>query len=132
MRRGASPPPEPTGPAPLPGVGAVPMTARELVLARALAEGDGASFPPSTCGVREVAAVGDDEYGWAFCTVRYPGVAEDSAMSGIVGLRDGRLWAPQDGAQHHTDLVDALGAERAGWVLEHEAQLSTEAQARHG
>ncbi len=129
---GVSPPPEPTGPAPLPGVGAVPMTDRELDLARALAVGDGSSFPPSTCGVREVAAMGEDLYGWAFCTVRYPGVAEDSAMSGVVGLRDGRLWAPQDGAQHQADVVDALGAERADWVLDHQTELAAEAAARHG
>lgn len=129
---GAAPPSEPTGPAPLPGAGAVPMTDRELVLARALSEGAGAPFPPSTCGVREVAAVGEDLYGWAFCTFRYPGAAEDSGMSGIVGLRAGRLWAPQDGARHPDDVVDALGAERADWVLEHEADLADEAQARHG
>ncbi|MBM6401978.1 hypothetical protein [Phycicoccus sonneratiae] len=126
-------PPAPTtatGPADLPPRADATMDPLELRLAQRLAQGEGEAFPPSTCGVVRVAARGDDVFGWGFCSTEYGGAT--SMSSGVVGIRHGHLWAPQDGARHQDDLVRALGATRAAWVLDHEAELGRTAEQRHG
>lgn len=118
----------PSGPAPLPASAAATMSERELRLARALAAGGQDGFWPATCGVVEVATRGEDVYGWTSCSTVVDGVEGGSA--GVVGLRSGRLWQPRDGSELWTDLEAVLGAERAGWVQEHEDALTAQAGAR--
>lgn len=127
---GAGPAPSASGPAPLPPDASSTMDAAELALARRLAVGEGEGWQPSTCGVVRVAERGADFYGWVVCSTEYPDVT--SSMAGVVGVRDGRLWSPRDGAMLRPDLVEALGEDGADGVLDRQDELTRTAEQRHG
>lgn len=101
--------------------------AAEQRIAATFATDPGGQWVPMTCRVRLLAGADAeaDSFGWAHC-VGADDNGVETGLSTVIGVRNGQLWQPQDGAGFEQSLRGVLGPELTDWVLEHSAELAAE------